>query len=116
MSFVVIPTAQNSYIGLKASFFLIMPTPKIWCWRNEFYRIESRPRYFAFWFWQHWSDTYPILLYCRNTKHLKFVFFKVGASDRVAQLVFYTVNYCYHLVNLIRLTLSQRDNIKRLPL
>jgi hypothetical protein len=37
---VVIPTAQNSFIGLKTSFFLITPTPKFWRWRNEFYGIE----------------------------------------------------------------------------
>jgi hypothetical protein len=41
MSFVVIPTAQNSYIGLKTSFFLITPTPKFCHWHNQFYRIES---------------------------------------------------------------------------
>jgi hypothetical protein len=41
MYFVIIPTAQNSYIGLKTLFFLITPTPKFWHWRNQFYRIES---------------------------------------------------------------------------
>jgi hypothetical protein len=42
MSFVVIPTAQNSHIGLKMLFFLITPTPKFWRWRNQFNRIVSR--------------------------------------------------------------------------
>ncbi len=42
MAFVVIPTAQYSYIGLKTSFFLITPKPKFWhYWCNQFYRIES---------------------------------------------------------------------------
>jgi hypothetical protein len=30
MSFVVIPTIQNRFIGLKKLFILIMPTPKFW--------------------------------------------------------------------------------------
>jgi hypothetical protein len=42
MSFVVIPTAQNRFIGLKKLFFLSMPMPKFWHWRSLFYRIGSR--------------------------------------------------------------------------
>ncbi len=50
-SFVVIPTAQNRFIGLKTSFFLITPKPKFWRWRYQFYRIESwkRRRHFRNW-------------------------------------------------------------------
>jgi hypothetical protein len=36
MSFVVIPRAQNRFIGLKKSFILITPTPKFWRWRSLF--------------------------------------------------------------------------------
>ena len=39
--FIVIPTAQNRFIGFKMSFYLITPMPKFWRWHSLFYRIGS---------------------------------------------------------------------------
>jgi hypothetical protein len=35
-SFVVVPTAQNRFIGLKKLFILITPTQTFWCWHSLF--------------------------------------------------------------------------------
>jgi hypothetical protein len=40
-SFVVIPTAQNRFIGLKKLFILITQPPKFWRWGSLFFRIDS---------------------------------------------------------------------------
>jgi hypothetical protein len=46
MSFYVIFSNENSFMGLKNGFGLITPMPKFWRWRNKFYRIGSRTSHF----------------------------------------------------------------------
>jgi hypothetical protein len=41
MSFGMVLSQENCFIGLKKTVIVVTPTPKFWRWRNYFYMICS---------------------------------------------------------------------------